>query len=345
MQPVGAFIVAFAVVLLSTPHVIRLAWKLDAVDKPEPRRVNKIPLPRLGGLAIVAAFWVGTLSFVALDRQVLGLVLGSAVIVAIGVIDDIKGLSPWVKLAVQAAAALTTIHYGYQIEWIRNPLGSGYLYLEDWSIPITLLWIVGVTNALNFIDGLDGLAAGVTAISSLTLLVVAMYQGFASVVVMMAALAGSTLAFLRFNFNPARIIMGDSGALFLGFVLANLSIVGVMKSATTIALVVPVMALGLPLTDTALAVMRRLRNGKSPFYADRGHLHHRLLDDYGCSQRQAVSILYGFSLILGIAAIALTSLPYRQALLICASLFVVALVSLWVILRALKTSSAKQIDA
>lgn len=327
----GAFFTALIVVLVTTPYIITLARKVGAIDMPDSRRINKIPIPRMGGVAIISGFWLATFLFGEFSREMGGLFLGCTIIVLLGIIDDIRGLPPSIKLAGQFVAAAVVVGYGYRVPWVRNPLGEGYWYFDQWTIPLTMLWIVGITNAVNLIDGLDGLAAGTAAIAALTLLIVGVNQGSATLVVFMASLAGSCLAFLKFNFNPAKIFMGDSGALSLGFLLATISIQSLTKSATTIALVVPFLALGLPIIDTLSSIVRRMRQGKAPWVADRGHLHHRLLDDYGCNQRQAATILYTFNIVLGVTAVMWARSPGQSALIasgifaLCASGGILAL--------------------
>lgn len=194
--------------------------------------------------------------------------------------------------------------FDIKIEWLNNPWG-GYFYLEYFSVPLTVFWIVSFTNVVNLMDGLDGLAAGVSGIASVTVILVALQQGFYPVAVITAALAGGIIGFIRYNFNPASIFMGDTGSMFIGYMLAAISIFGAVKSAATIALLVPAVALGLPIMDTAFAIVRRYTNGRPIFQPDKGHLHHRLLA-MGLSQRQAVLLMYVISAVLGIAAILLT---------------------------------------
>ncbi|MHB0885320.1 MAG: glycosyltransferase family 4 protein [Bacillota bacterium] len=280
--------------------VRRLAIKTGAVDRPglrHARGVHKKPIPRLGGLAIFAAFAI-VAGFVAgpAERDHLGILLGGLIIVAVGVIDDYRPLSARVKIVGQIAAAVTLVLFGVRINEVTNPLG-GLIFLGAWSAPLTVLWVVALVNVVNWIDGLDGLAAGVTTIASLTLLFVSVKQGqadMANMVIFAAALAGTTLGFLPYNFNPARIFMGDSGSGFLGFALAAISVNGLVKSATTVGLVVPVLAMGLPIFDGFFAIIRRYLSHKPVYEGDRGHVHHRLLD-LGLSQKQAVLVLYGVS--------------------------------------------------
>lgn len=308
------FSIAFVVAFFMTPFVHKLAIKLKAMDVPkDDRRVHNKPIPRLGGIAILAGFLISLVGYfimVGLDKDVfngkiLGLMLGIIVIEIAGVWDDIKPIRAWTKLIFQIVAAAIVVGFGVRVEFLTNPfVENGMLELGFWSIPLTMIWIVGITNAINFIDGLDGLAAGVATISSLSLLFIAIYLNQPQTIVLAAGLAGATIGFLPFNFNPAKIFMGETGSAFLGFTLGTISIMGLVKSYTAIAIVVPLIVLGLPVCDTAFAIIRRVLSGRSPMQADRGHLHHRLIDS-GLSQKQSVIILYIVSALLGLAGIVL----------------------------------------
>lgn len=314
-----AFIFAFLITYFLTPLVKKIATRTGAMDIPdaagEGRRIHIRPTPRLGGLAIYLGFMLPALTLLPQEGERLyGLLLGATLILLVGIADDYRNLSPRQKLAGQVVAALVFILMGNRVEWLSNPWAEGIhdamWHIGAWSVPLTLLWVVGITNTLNLIDGLDGLAAGITAIASVTLLLVALQEGQAAIVFLTAALAGSTLGFLPYNFNPAKIFMGDTGSLFLGFILAAIAVQGALKSATVIALAVPILALGLPILDTFLAIVRRFRNGSPLFQADRQHLHHRLLER-GLSHRQAVLFLYSVSGIFGMAALAITEVRSR----------------------------------
>ena len=308
------FSIAFVVSFFMTPFVKNLAIKLNAIDIPKDgRRVHNKPIPRLGGLAILSGFVMGLIYYlvmvgleeVVFNSKILGLLLGIIIIEIAGVWDDIKPIRAWTKLLFQIAAAAVVVGFGVRVEFLTNPfVEEGIFELGAWSIPITMIWIVGITNAINFIDGLDGLAAGVATISSISLLFIAIYLNQPQTIVLAAALAGATIGFLPFNFNPAKIFMGETGSAFLGFTLGTISIMGLVKSYTAIAIVVPLIVLGLPIFDTAFAIIRRVLSGKSPMQADRGHLHHRLVDS-GLSQKQSVIILYIVSAFLGLAGIVL----------------------------------------
>jgi UDP-GlcNAc:undecaprenyl-phosphate GlcNAc-1-phosphate transferase len=299
-----AFTIALAVAYFVTPRVKDFAIKVGALDAPDDRKVHTRPIPRMGGLAIYAAFVLAILASMYVSREIMGLLVGGTVILIVGIIDDLKPLPARVKLLGQIVAAAVLVMFDIRIEWLTNPFGE-MLYVEYLSIPLTILWVVGLTNTVNLIDGLDGLAAGVSTIASVTILLVALQQNFWTVAVLTAALAGSALGFLQHNFNPAKIFMGDTGSMFLGYMLAAISILGAVKSAATIALIVPIVALGLPILDTAFAIIRRYMSGRPIFKPDKGHLHHRLLE-MGLTQKQAVLLMYVISGCLGLSAIALT---------------------------------------
>lgn len=299
-----------------------LAGRTGAYDAPDARKVHEHPIPRIGGIGIYVAFMAAVLlvhglygKTAEIEQGIIGILAGGTVIVLVGLIDDYKNLPAKVKLLGQiAAAAVTVVLFDVRIDFITDPFGD-YIYLEFLAIPATIFWIVGITNTVNLIDGLDGLAAGVATIASMTIFLVSLQFGFEPIAVLTAALAGSAFGFLYYNFNPARIFMGDTGSMFLGFILAGISVIGAVKSAATIALIVPILALGLPILDTTFAIVRRKRAGVPIFKPDRGHLHHRLLD-LGFSQRQAVLLMYVISALLGLAAIALTEVDTTTAAII-----------------------------
>lgn len=324
----GSFIIPFLVALLisfvSTPVVRKLAIKIGAVDVPkDDRRVHKEAMPFLGGIAIFAAVVIAVLIFLPLDRSTFSILMGGTLIVMSGILDDLRDLSPKKKLIFQLGAGIILILGGIKIDFVTNPFtnDSSLIFLKWMSIPITLFWVVGITNTLNLIDGLDGLAAGVAMISSISLMLVANKFGYTEITILSAIVAGSCLGFLPFNFNPAKIFMGDTGALFLGFMLAAISIEGVMKSVATIAVVVPILILGVPIFDTTFAIFRRLLNGQSIMAADKGHLHHRLLNR-GFSQKKTVLILYGISSIFGLFAVLIAKANSRQAVYLSVAMFI-----------------------
>jgi UDP-GlcNAc:undecaprenyl-phosphate GlcNAc-1-phosphate transferase len=312
---VAALVMSFA----ATPVVKIFAQKVGAMDVPrDGRRMHDHPIPRLGGLAMFMGFILSTLLFAKIDTQVRGLLLGCIVIVTTGVIDDIVPLKWWIKLLLQTAAALIAVFHGIRIEVLTNPVlfsENNWLTLGMLSVPITVIWIVGVTNSVNLIDGLDGLAVGVSAIGSATMLVIALLVSEANVAIILAALAGACVGFMPFNINPAKIFAGDTGALLLGYVLATMSVIGMFKVYAIISFIVPFLVLALPLFDTGFAIIRRLLRGQSPMHPDRGHVHHRLID-MGFSQKQAVAILYCVSAVFGLAAVVLASSGEMKALLL-----------------------------
>ncbi len=319
---VWAFAVAMIVSLLVMPAVIFFAEKTGAMDAPNARKVHKKPVPRIGGLGIYAGFMAAIIFFAAhfnlndeLINETVGLVLSGSLIVALGLVDDYKNLPAKLKLLGQiGAAAVLVLGFGVRIDFVTDPFGD-YIYLEWFAIPATMFWLVGLTNTVNLIDGLDGLAAGVAAIASFTILLIALEQNFILVAVITAAIAGASVGFLKYNFHPAKIFMGDTGSMFLGFMLAGISVTGAVKSVATIALIVPIFALGLPILDTTFAIVRRVRGGVPIFKPDKGHLHHRLLS-VGFTQCQAVLLMYVISALFGLSAIALTAVSRQIAALI-----------------------------
>ena len=301
-----AFILALAISFACTPAARMLAIKIKAVDVPKDnRRMHKVPIPRMGGLAIFAGFLVSVLFFVPLGTEFRSILIGALILVVLGIIDDIVSLKPKTKFAGQIIAALIPALSGVSIHGIVNPFVPGqYSTLGIFSIPLTVIWIVGITNAFNFIDGLDGLACGVSAIATVTMFIIAVLFGETYIALMMAALAGACLGFLPYNMNPAKIFMGDTGSMFLGYILATVSIQGLFKFYAVISFAVPFILLGLPIFDTGFAIVRRLLKGQSPLQADRGHVHHRLID-LGFDQKQSVAILYAFSALMGLTAVIL----------------------------------------
>ena len=321
----AALFVAAVVALISTPVVRSLAFRIGAVDVPKDgRRMHDHPIPRMGGLAIFFGFLLSVLVFLPLSLQLRSMLLGAVVIVILGIFDDIYALSAKLKFVVQIAAALIAVLGGNQITVLSNiNVFSSEPYWElGWlSYPISVLWIVAITNAVNLIDGLDGLACGVSTISSMTLLVIALNVSEPDVAVLTAALAGACIGFLPYNLNPAKIFMGDTGSTFLGFVLATVSIQGLFKFYTIFSFAVPFLMLALPIFDTCFAILRRVSKGQSPMAPDRGHIHHRLID-MGFSQKQAVAVLYVISAILGLSAVVLTTNGTIRAMLFLVALCV-----------------------
>ena len=318
-QVAAALGVSFLIALILTPVVRTLAERMGAVDVPrDARRMHDHPIPRMGGLAIFLAFLLSVLVFVPMTGQLRGMLLGAVVVVVLGIFDDIKPLRAAFKLMVQIIAALIALFSGNVIDQLSNPnlfSANPYWQLGWLAYPITILWIVGMTNAVNLIDGLDGLSCGVCSISSLTLLVISLLVGEPVVPVLVAALAGGCLGFLPYNMHPAKIFLGDPGSTFLGYVLAVVSIQGLFKMYTLISFVVPFLIFGLPIFDTCFAFARRIAHGQSPMHPDRGHVHHRLID-MGFSQKQAVAVLYVITGILGLSAVVLTTSGATKAMLL-----------------------------
>lgn len=325
-----ALLVALAVSFLMTPVVKTFAYKVGAIDVPkDARRMHKVPIPRLGGLAIFIGFMVSILLFAEITPELRSILLGAVIIVVLGVVDDIMALPAMLKFVVQIVAALIPATHGVRILAFSNPnVFSENLYwvLGGLSIPFTVLWIVAITNSVNLIDGLDGLANGVSAISATTMLVIALASDQSAVAVVLAALVGACVGFMPYNMNPAKMFMGDTGATFLGYILATMSIQGLFKYYAVISFVVPFLILGLPIFDTTFAFIRRIAHGQSPMHPDRSHIHHRLID-MGLNQKQAVATLYVISAILGLSAVVLTTGGEQKAMLLFLALCIVAVVA------------------
>lgn len=335
----AALLVAGVLSFLATPLVKHLAQRVGAIDVPkDSRRMHDHPIPRMGGLAIFLGFLLSTLVFSReIDRGLQSILLGAIVIVILGVFDDRNALGAKLKLAVQLVAAAIVVFYGdLRIDRLTNPFGASLYDYWDFGVfayPITIIWIVAITNAVNFIDGLDGLAVGVSCISSLNLLVIALLVSNAEVSILMAALTGACLGFVPYNFNPAKIFMGDTGSTFLGFMLATVSIQGLFKAYAAISFIVPFLLLGLPIFDICFAVIRRVASGHSPMEADRGHFHHRLID-MGFSQKQSVAIAYVLTGILGLAAVLLTVSGAMKVLIMLGAIVVVGAIGIRIIMGA-----------
>lgn len=303
-------VVGVLTTLALTPLVRIVGIRWGIVSHPGGRHVHKGVIPRIGGVAMFIGFamavlveylgerlWDWAPALTRLGRPALGIILGLGIVFLVGVLDDVLELRPGQKFLGQLAAAGVVIAFGVKIAFVSNPFGGGIILLGVLSYPITLFWIVGFANVINLIDGLDGLAAGVTAIASLSFLLLAVQSNVLAAGALAAALLGACLGFLRFNFHPASIFMGDSGALFLGFALACISLLGVMKSVAAITLVIPLLIIGVPIFDTFSAIIRRSRHGQPIQVADKGHIHHRLLGR-GFNQRQTVLIIYVWSIAL-----------------------------------------------
>lgn len=339
---IGTIIAAFAVAaVLSyffTPPVKNFAHKVGAIDVPkDARRMHKKPIPRLGGLAIYGGFLCSILIFGQLDETMLCVLLGAAIIVALGIFDDVLALGAKLKFVVQIVAAAIPVCIGdLQIGLFTNlnPLSdTPFVHLGILAVPVTIIWIVGITNAVNLIDGLDGLAVGVSSIAAITMLAVALLTGNMPIAITMAALAGACIGFMPYNLNPAKIFMGDTGSTFLGYMLATVSIMGLFKFYAVISFAVPFLILGLPIFDTANAIIRRVVAGRSPMSPDRGHVHHKLID-MGFNQKQAVAILYAISATLGLTAVVLTSSGEVKAIVLLLAVLAAILVGAGIVYGA-----------
>ena len=315
------FCAALLVVLVTTPLARRLAVCLGAVDQPSARRINREPVPRMGGVAIfagiVAAFvvqYVGTTWFgwpvvlvpspkLSIDYWLL--VLAFLVIFFTGVADDVRSLTPRQKLVGQVVAATLAAAGGLVIGDIANPVSGGFISLGWLAYPVTVIYFVAYTNIINLIDGLDGLASGISALASLTMFVLSVLAGRLDAAALSVAVAGASLGFLRYNFHPASIFMGDSGSLTLGFALASISLLSVTRFAGLTTIIVPLVIAAVPIIDTFSAIVRRLRGHVSISHADRGHIHHRLMAE-GFDQRQAVLLMYAWTALLCVGALAMT---------------------------------------
>ena len=309
-----AFLLSLIVTVILTPIVKKVAIYFNIVDKPTQRKIHENDMPRLGGLAIVIGAMAGFLYLQPESPYMIHILLGALVIVIVGIIDDKVSLSPKAKLIGQIIAALIVVSSGLHIEYVTIPF-YGKLEFGIFSYAITILWIVGITNAINLIDGLDGLAAGVSSIALATILIMSVIDNQILVIALSVILLGSTVGFLFFNFYPATIFMGDTGALFLGYAISIISILGLFKSVTLFSLVIPVIILAVPIFDTFFAIIRRIVNGQKISKPDNKHLHHRLIS-MGFSHRATVFIIYGVSLFFGISAIIFTASTLWGTLLI-----------------------------
>ena len=316
-----AFVLAFLIAFFATPFAKRIAFKVGAIAKPRKRDMHTKPIPRMGGIAIFAGFMITFLMVVwylpiVNLKQVIGIFLGCGIIFLLGVFDDIYELPAKPKFLIQILAATIVALCDIRIDFFTIPfIGDSEQYIHFLAIPATVIWIVAITNAVNLIDGLDGLAAGVSSIASLCLMVLSIYAGYPPGALLTATLAGACMGFLPYNFNPASIFMGDTGSTFLGFTLGITSVMGLLKGYTVATIFIAVLVLGLPIFDTAFAILRRFLAGKPIMSPDRGHLHHRLVDN-GYTQKQAVVTLYGISGILGLSAIAFFNRDLKFALLV-----------------------------
>lgn len=344
----------FAISLALTPLIIRLNRRLGLMDLPdERRRLHSAPVPTAGGLAVLIAYFIGLAASHLVYGQewdisvktTWGLVLGLAMVGGMGLVDDRKRLGPWPKLAVQVAGGLLLHHFGFRIEALTHPFGD-QINMAWLSAPATVVWVVLICNAINLIDGVDGLAAGIASVSLLTLIAVSVRAGETSVLFYAAGLAGALGGFYIYNFPPARIFLGDTGSLALGLGLAAISLIENRKGTTVLSLLVPIVAMGVPILDTGLAFLRRSRNGVSPFAGDRQHLHHRLLN-LGLSPRQVVLFFLYASVYLGFSATLVALLPKSYVLTMVAILalgLVVAMEALHFLERRITRNDAGSED-
>lgn len=306
-----ALLIAAVITFALTPVAMRAAWRLGVVDRPGGRRIHDRPIPLLGGVAILAGIVVAVLPNLDVDRRYASILIGAGLICLLGVVDDRFGIPPLPKLLGQIACAAIPVATGMTIDSITIPfIEPSTVSFGVLAYPLTMIFIVAVANVVNLADGMDGLAAGVCGISALTFAILALSLGRISAGVMAAAVAGACLGFLPWNFNPAKVFMGDSGALVLGFLLACVSIQGVMKTAAALSLVFPLVVLLVPILDTSFVILKRLKSGQSIASADKNHFHHRLLR-VGYTQRQAVGLLYAWSGVLAAFALAIRLFPYR----------------------------------
>jgi UDP-GlcNAc:undecaprenyl-phosphate/decaprenyl-phosphate GlcNAc-1-phosphate transferase len=310
-EVVWGFLLALGVVLVLTPAVGRFARILGVVDQPgEARRLHLRPIPRLGGIALLLGIFVPALAFLQLGGAYRGILLGAAIATCVGVVDDFRGLPWWGKLGGQVAAAAVAVGAGVSIDRFTFPF-LGIHDLSAWvGVPATMLWIVAIMNMVNFLDGMDGLAAGICGIAGSTFAVISLSLGKPQAAILAAIVAGACFGFLRHNFYPARIFMGDSGALLLGFILATLSVQGLLKTAATVALFFPLLVLAIPIVDTSFVLAKRLKYRRPLYEADRTHLHHRFAN-IGFSQRRAALYMYAWCALLAGAALATRFIPFR----------------------------------
>jgi UDP-GlcNAc:undecaprenyl-phosphate/decaprenyl-phosphate GlcNAc-1-phosphate transferase len=314
MSVILAFFASLITVLIITPFVIRFAVFIGAVDKPNKRKVHRSIMPRLGGLAIFIGVMVGYFVSGLHQEKVTAITIAGIVILITGFLDDKYELSPKLKLLGQLIAAIIVVSSGLTINVLYFPFIGEY-DLSFWSYPITVFWIIAITNAINLIDGLDGLAAGTSAIAIATIALMAVMNGKMLILTISMIVLGSTIGFLFYNFNPAKIFMGDTGALFLGYCISILSLLGLYKSVTLFSFVVPIIILGVPIFDTTFAIIRRIVNKKPISAPDKGHLHHRLLS-IGLSHRNTVLMIYLLNILFSIAAIMFSRTTLWGAILI-----------------------------
>ncbi len=325
-----AFAVAFILTFICSPLAKNFAYKIGAIDVPkDKRRMHKTPIPRLGGIAIFVGFYISVLVFCTehMSREVRGMLLGSIVIVALGIFDDVLALKPSQKFGFQLIATAIPVYFGVRITGFPNFFSTSNAYIQLNTVTqyiVTIIWLLCILNAVNLIDGLDGLAVGVSCIMSVCVMVILILLVSPAVAIVAAALAGACLGFIPYNFNPAKMFMGDTGSMFIGYTLAVMSVMGLFKAYAVIAFAIPFLIFGLPIFDMAFVSIRRVLNGKSPMSADKTHLHHRLID-LGFSQKQAVTIMYGIAAVLGLTAVLLAGEGFMRAAVLVVIVFVIVI--------------------
>ncbi len=339
-----AGVIGLVVAYLLTPAIQKMATHFRVLDQPGSRRIHLTPVPRLGGIAVYVAFVAAVLfpvdhpvqiafdahqhlvvtipHVLTIDRPLLGMLLGATLIALFGVLDDVRGASPLLKLLGQTISAAVVLPFGIGMDVLTNPLG-GMFFVGPLGAVLTVAWIVALCNVMNLIDGVDGLASGIATIAGGTVFIASFQRGDLGTGILAAALMGATLGFLPYNFNPARIFLGDTGSMLLGYILATLSVLGTYKSYTALSLLVPLVALGVPVADTALAIVRRWRTRRPIFEADAEHLHHHLLRR-GLTQRQTAAVLYLVTATLGAGALVLSGV-HRFPLILVFGMLLAAL--------------------
>ncbi len=351
--PILAAIAAAIITLLVTPVAMRIARQVGAVAEPSDRRIHTEPTPLLGGLGILVGFLIPVAWFLPAGAETRGLIVGALAISLLGAADDVWELRPVIKLGGQVACAALPVAAGLTIDHITLP-GLGAFDLGPAEYPLTVVWFVALVNMINFIDGMDGLAAGVAGIGATTFAIIAASLGRADPAIIAASLVGACAAFLVFNFNPAKVFMGDAGSMLLGFVLAGVSITGVMKSAAAIAVIGPLLILLIPILDTSFVILKRLKHGRPIYGADRSHFHHRFFT-IGWSQRRTVLAMYAWCALMGGVALAARFIPYTDgrgrfqlpgtlAMIACALVAVAGAIYLVYVLEILKWRSTPVVD-
>ena len=319
-------LIAFTMIvsLIITPIIIAVSKKLDLVDRPNFRKVHTKPISVMGGTVILFSFLIGIWLGHPIEREVKPLILGAIIMYLVGLIDDIYDLKPYIKLTGQIVAALVVTLYGITIDFISLPMGPT-IHFGFLSIPITVIWIVAITNAINLIDGLDGLASGVSAIGLMTIGFIAILQANIFIIMICCVLLGSLIGFLFYNFHPAKIFLGDSGALMIGFIIGFLSLLG-FKNITFIALFFPIVILAVPFIDTLFAMIRRMKKGQHIMQADKSHLHHKLLA-LGYSHRQTVLLIYSIAIMFSLSSVILyLSQPLGALMMFILIIFTIELI-------------------